>query len=246
MNELSSRTRAALVAYKTEKELTPEAKRRVWADLQASLERSDPSVGARATSSRLRWTATTVAAAAGVALAVGIGVRMGIGREPIAATLEQAPYQHSSEPPRPLPAPAAAEVEPRQVEPARNSTVTGQPHARSDRPTDPAPVTRDEPEAPAEDRLRQEIGLIAAARQAVAAGDGRRALEVLDEHGRRFPQGQMHEDRAALHIQALCLAGDQAKAMTAARVFLHERSHSVHAELIEAIAHGDPKACSIP
>jgi hypothetical protein len=44
------------------------------------------------------------------------------------------------------------------------------------------------------------------------ASDAAGALRVLDDHAHRFPRGQLAEERDALRVPALWLAGDHAGA----------------------------------
>ncbi len=74
----------------------------------------------------------------------------------------------------------------------------------SDRPT---PSAR-----PAEDRLAQEVALLARATSSLHAGRPADALKVLDEYQRRFPKGLLSEERRAARAQALCALGRQSEA----------------------------------
>jgi hypothetical protein len=49
--------------------------------------------------------------------------------------------------------------------------------------------------------------LLDAARAVLASEDPARSLSVLDEHRRRFPRGQLGEEREALAVQALVALG---------------------------------------
>jgi hypothetical protein len=76
--------------------------------------------------------------------------------------------------------------------------------ASSDRQT---PSTR-----PAEDRLAQEVALLARATSSLHAGRPADALKALDEYQRRFPKGLLTEERRAARAQALCSLGRQSEA----------------------------------
>jgi hypothetical protein len=67
----------------------------------------------------------------------------------------------------------------------------------------PAPATP----AAAVDPLAVEVAMVAEARAADEAGQGSRALAVLDEHDRRFARGVRAPEAAALRVEALCTAG---------------------------------------
>ena len=65
---------------------------------------------------------------------------------------------------------------------------------------------------PAEDRLAQEVALLARATSRLHAGHPADALKVLDEYQRRFPKGMLTEERRAAKAQALCALGRQGEA----------------------------------
>jgi hypothetical protein len=65
--------------------------------------------------------------------------------------------------------------------------------------------------------LAAERSLLEVARTALSRGDTASALASLDEHVKKFPGGQLTEEREALYVQALARAGrlDEAKARAA-------------------------------
>ncbi|HYQ41642.1 MAG TPA: hypothetical protein VER11_06735 [Polyangiaceae bacterium] len=65
---------------------------------------------------------------------------------------------------------------------------------------------------PAEDRLAQEVALLARATSSLHAGRPADALKTLDEYQRRFPNGKLTEERRAARAQALCALGRQGEA----------------------------------
>jgi len=71
----------------------------------------------------------------------------------------------------------------------------------------PAPSVR-----PAQDRLAQEVALLARATSDLHAGRAANALKVLDEYQRQFPKGLLTEERRAARAQALCALGRQSEA----------------------------------
>ena len=74
--------------------------------------------------------------------------------------------------------------------------------------------------APAEGTtLAEELRLTTAARKALAAGDPSSALRALDEHERRFPNGQLAQERDSVRIQALVADGQVAAARGRAAEF---------------------------
>jgi hypothetical protein len=75
----------------------------------------------------------------------------------------------------------------------------------------PAPPASAPPAPPSQPRasdLAEETRLLARARARMRSGEPTGALEPLAEHARRFPQGQLTEDRMVLRAQALCESGD--------------------------------------
>jgi len=62
----------------------------------------------------------------------------------------------------------------------------------------PAPVQR------SQDRLAQEVALLARATSDLRAGRASAALKSLDEHQRKFPNGMLTVERRAVRAQALC------------------------------------------
>ncbi|HYQ29855.1 MAG TPA: hypothetical protein VER04_21650 [Polyangiaceae bacterium] len=65
---------------------------------------------------------------------------------------------------------------------------------------------------PTEDRLAQEVALLARATSSLHANRPAEALKVLDEYQRRFPKGLLTEERRAARAQALCALGRQSEA----------------------------------
>jgi outer membrane protein assembly factor BamD (BamD/ComL family) len=93
--------------------------------------------------------------------------------------------------------------------PAAAPTPASAPEAVS-----PAPPAR---EAPV---LETEIALLQRARRALATHDPVRALAALDRHRRRWPAGELLQEREVLSIQALILANDRDDARRRADRFL--------------------------
>ncbi len=76
---------------------------------------------------------------------------------------------------------------------------------------------------PASDSLAREASLLAEARRALQSGKGDRALALLDEHARTFPNGWLASDRAAERVVVLCSLGRRDEAVREAKVFLEGR-----------------------
>jgi outer membrane protein assembly factor BamD (BamD/ComL family) len=75
--------------------------------------------------------------------------------------------------------------------------------------------------------LAAEHALLADARAAMQASDPARALAILDDHARRFPRGQLAEERDALRVGALWLSGDHAAARRIAGEFARRHPGSL-------------------
>ena len=93
-----------------------------------------------------------------------------------------------------LPAPSALAPLPSEIAPPSTSTTSTPPPPRNDA------HSRDI-------ALAAERVLIEQARMAVARGQGEAALDAVGHHAREFPRGRLREEREALAVQALALAG---------------------------------------
>ena len=62
------------------------------------------------------------------------------------------------------------------------------------------------------DRLAEEVALLSRAEMALHGGKPAVALDVLNEHERRFGSGLLTEERIAARVQALCALGRKAEA----------------------------------
>jgi hypothetical protein len=67
--------------------------------------------------------------------------------------------------------------------------------------------------------VRIESSLVGRARAALRDSDRATALRLLDEHARRFPNGELEQERELLRVTALCDAGDSTAAANAAAAF---------------------------
>jgi hypothetical protein len=72
-----------------------------------------------------------------------------------------------------------------------------------------------------------ELKLLQRAQAAYASGNPAHALTLVSEHGRRFPNGRLAEEREALHIRALANAGRTDEADRAAKAFAARFPRSV-------------------
>lgn len=139
---------------------------------------------------------------------------------PIATTETGAPrvvVRHAA-PVRSAPAPVAADPV---VEPIPAAPIVAAPSAV-------APV------AAAPSMLAEEVRLLSSAQRALNEGDPTTALARLAEHGRRFPEGTMAEERDAARALALCRAGRREEAQAAAARFLADRPTSPLAARVRA------------
>jgi RNA polymerase sigma factor (sigma-70 family) len=95
-------------------------------------------------------------------------------------------------------------------------TVADRPRAASEgpRPTaEPAPAKEPAPT----DSLAAELALLQHAQQALRDDRPGVALEQLDDHARRFPEGQLVDERRVTRVKALCAAGRRDQAMREAQ-----------------------------
>jgi len=72
-----------------------------------------------------------------------------------------------------------------------------------------------------------ELELLRRAHGAYGSGDFANALRLLAEHGRRFPNGSLAEEREALRVRALSGSGQSDSARRAARAFASKFPRSV-------------------
>jgi outer membrane protein assembly factor BamD (BamD/ComL family) len=78
--------------------------------------------------------------------------------------------------------------------------------------------------------------MIDRARSLASAGQGDRAVDVLDEYGRRFPHGVLAEEAALVRLEITVRRGDGAGASALAQRFLTDYPHSVHGDRVRAWA----------
>jgi TolA-binding protein len=159
--------------------------------------------------------------------AVGVVTLAVSEREP---TASPAQVQVAAQP-APAPRPAAARVPglaskpaPVEPEPAKAAGPEPAPRARSVRST------------PARSTLADELAALDAARAALQAGDGARALGLLSDHARKFPRGRLHLEAEVLRIEALARTGNRAAAASRARRFLDRHPNSVLAPRLRRYA----------
>jgi hypothetical protein len=98
---------------------------------------------------------------------------------------------------------------------------------RNVEPRSGGPLAAPAPSASSGSELEAELADLRAARQANTEGDQVRALRLLDELDRRYPDGRLLEERAALRAMASCAAG--VDGATRARAFVQRYPASIYA-----------------
>ena len=154
-------------------------------------------------------------------------------------------------PARRVPAPPSA---PPELAPVVTAPVVQTPPRRArtadTRPTEralaapvaaPAPATETQaPVATPTGALAAEQALLDPARVALARGDATTALARLEAHERRFPAGSLTQEREAMAIRALVLAGDRDAATARASRFRSRYPGSLLAPVIDATLRSRP------
>jgi hypothetical protein len=128
---------------------------------------------------------------------------------PVRTEIEAPARARASERPAAATEPVADEALPRAAsrssdEPTRASrrAAPSRPRTPAVEPSAPRPVPDTAPDPVAEDSLTAELALLQRAREALRDGRAGDAVEPLDEHARRFPRGQLADERRALEAKA--------------------------------------------
>ena len=82
--------------------------------------------------------------------------------------------------------------------------------------------------------IEQELALLRQAQDRLQAGDAAEALALLDDHERKFADGNLGAERQAARIFALCSAGRNTEAREAANAFLRQFPSSPMAARVRA------------
>jgi hypothetical protein len=94
------------------------------------------------------------------------------------------------------------------------------------------PAAENRPERDA--TLGRERTLIEATRSALGRGDSAAALDSIDKHARDFPAGRLVEEREALAVQALMLAGRGDEARSRGERFHRRFPRSIFLPVVDA------------
>lgn len=210
---------ALVAAERASMEPPVNAERETWSRVAASVAVSGPppiepsSIGGPTAAAASLWVKIVLGVVVGGVVAVA-GYRLGSDPQPEDATVaaERSSSESRERPPAPVLPPE--QLPPRAVAPAPErfaAVATGEPpptvavdEAEPSKKSRAAPAAPTDP--PASD-LAEETRLLARARARLRAGSPSDALAPLSEHARRYPQGQLTEDRMVLRAQALCDAG---------------------------------------
>jgi hypothetical protein len=189
MNGLSPKARALISASRPALRPTPADRERIEAALRSKLggDALPGAEGVQLTSRVATWK-ITAAAALGICLLGSVALRVA----------QPEPAQPTLGPPAPSALPQAP------VEPAAAPVLPPQPTA-----ADPTPTPKQKPRArtSAQDQLALEVELLSRATSALHAGDASHALQTLQEHQRKFPNGSLRQERSIAKAQALCSLG---------------------------------------
>lgn len=184
-----------------------------------------------------KWLAVTIGASA-IGIGIAVGATGGEGDVPVGANrfapaLLARPFEIPAESPAETPPEAEAVAEaPRPTPEIAPAEPSPSPRGRR-APAAPAPSASTDRAA----RLAAELRALRVAREALASGDGPRALVALDDYAARFPRGHLALEAEVLRIEALSRAGD-ASAADRARRFLEAHPQSPYAERLRPLAGG--------
>lgn len=115
------------------------------------------------------------------------------------------------------PAPVVVKAAEQPVEPPPPAPVVEAPVEKVE--PRPALVAPPMPKLTADEQLALEKSYVEQARAAMARQDATAALEALTQHEKRFPKGQLTEERMALQVMALVRAGRSIEANNVANEF---------------------------
>jgi hypothetical protein len=187
---------------------------------------------------RFGWKAPLlVAAGFGLGLAAHGAIDAASVRRPVAEQAEQATVVASS-------VAASTPTSARESLPSRAEAVLpaeSLPMAPSVRSDAPLPAPRSEPPiGAARGDLAAEELLLETARTALERRDPMHALEALEHHARRFPRGQLREERESLRIGALVAAGNTSEARARTVEFHRAFPESLQGRALDALLESAP------
>ena len=233
MDDPSPTARDVVAAYRRGRVLSDDARDRVQARLADSLAHREHASGRARIETRRRIAIAAIAALAAAACIVLLA--RGLRSTPTLPAEHddrgQAPYERGDERTEPVDArtpeasateaiaPAPVEIHVERATPPSRATVRSE--------VAPAPTSPDT-------SLAAELALVRSVRTAIDRDDPDAALAAVAEHERRFPTGQLVEERKSLRVEALCRAGKAPQARAEAQVFLRDHPSSPHADRVRS------------
>lgn len=169
------------------------------------------------------------AAAAVALLALFLGAGLGALGHATWAARGSVPHAEAPEP-RDAPEPPIEAVAPEAERPIEEAVVA----PLSEPAVEEAVVPHEAAAEPEPDSLAAEMSLVSRAQTALQRGLPASALSALDEHARRFPRGELAEEREALAVQALARGGRMEEAARRAERFDARYPHSVLGPVVHA------------
>jgi hypothetical protein len=170
----------------------------------------------------VKWVVMTSAIVAMTALGAGAYLRRSSGPPTVPHATVAPPVEAPPTDRSPPPAPEAVPVE--SLPNARAAPTVG---------TTKRPVTPSR--AAGTSALEQQIASMDRIREAVASGDLKHALSLIDEYERRFPSGAFIEEAEVNRIETLVRLGDSAGANRAAERFLADHPSSPHTARVRSL-----------
>jgi hypothetical protein len=219
---------AALLDAEREARPSEVALERVWSNVERSVAfagvGSITSKASHGTTTATSWVAAhapvLVALAFGAGAAAGSAATVALRKPPTRVVYVD----------RPALAPASSHAIPVAAPVAAASTVDLAPPAPRPAPS----VARAAPLPSSFSSLPAERAVLDSARAALAQSDGARAIELTDEHARRFSHPQLREEREAIAIQALVIEGRYNEARERARQFRAASPDSLFLSAVDA------------
>lgn len=98
--------------------------------------------------------------------------------------------------------------------------------------------------APRAPSLSDELVLLESARRALSRGEPRKALALLDDHGRSFRKPRLSVEASVLRIEAAAASGDRARAVRLGREFLARPGSGPYERRIRSLIREERSASS--